>query len=387
MEARPASEALRIASTLADGTAEEREAAYATIESSVRAASTARDGSKKEEAIALVIACVKPMVESVLCAPASRVGEAEWVRASILLYEMCKADMVLVCAETHRKTADGIPLYFSIFTAPGTVFAQMLAKEPGEWTRDDALLAAANHSVSAATWAPGYKAVLKEAGWGEVEWVQDAFVSIHPLLGENPQPADRYSQLMLLCLDIVRSEADAQPEGIIAGAAGIHGWAVFGKAQVFQALFEAGFVDVLMSTMRRWNPMERIGLKNVVATAILVSMNHMALEAPAVGVDMVQPLLDAGMVDISISSLAAYQMMNDPSQTSVNAICFGGLMFLQTLLGSPGQSEPIVAKLRSAGVDAFRYVLDHPLWNFETVGMGTANQATNIAAQASHAPR
>ncbi len=370
-----------IEAALAEGGAEARDAAYGKIEAAVRTASTAHDGGK-EEAVAFVIACVKPLIVSVLCAPASRVDEAEWVRASVLLYEMCKADMVMVCAETHRKTAAGIPLYFSIFAAPDTVFANTLAKEPDGWTRGDAVVVAANHSVSAATWAPGYHCVLREAEWDEGEWMS-TFNSIHPLGGDNPQPADRYSQLMLLCMDLVRREVDTQPDGIVAGAAGILGWGVMANTQVFQALFEAGFVDVLQSTLTRWNPMERIGLKNVPATAILVSMNHMALEAPVAGVDMIQPLLDAGMVDISISSLVAYQMMNNPSQASVNAMCWGGLMFLETLFttGSPGQSEPIVAKLRSAGVDCFRYVLDHPLWNFVSFLMGTPNSATNIAAQ------
>jgi hypothetical protein len=36
--------------------------------------------------------------------------------------------------------------------------------------------------------------------------------------GENPQPVDRYLPLARLCLDLVRSEADSQPEGIIVGA-------------------------------------------------------------------------------------------------------------------------------------------------------------------------
>eukprot|EP01052_Picozoa_sp_SAG31_P059831 SAG31_NODE_19079_length_612_cov_1.964912_1_plen_108_part_01 len=104
------SQAADIAAALADGDSEARETVYGTIEAAVRTASTARGGAK-EEAVAHVIACVKPLIVSVLCAPASRVGAAEWVRASVLLYEMCKANMVLVCAETHRKTDAGTPLY------------------------------------------------------------------------------------------------------------------------------------------------------------------------------------------------------------------------------------------------------------------------------------
>ena len=44
------------------------------------------------------------------------------------------------------------------------------------------------------------------------------------------------------------------------------------------------------------------------------------------------------------------------------------------------RSAPIVAKLRGAGVDIFRYVLDHPLVNMADNGMETSVHATRIAA-------
>jgi len=77
MDARaqaPSSEASRIAAALADGSAEEREAAYGTIE-----------GAMKEQNVGRLIAGVKPLMESVLCAPASRVGGAEYTRTALLL--------------------------------------------------------------------------------------------------------------------------------------------------------------------------------------------------------------------------------------------------------------------------------------------------------------
>ena len=59
-------EASQIAAVLADGTAEERECAYAAIESVVRGAAVERGASvKKDEAVALAVACVRPLVVSV----------------------------------------------------------------------------------------------------------------------------------------------------------------------------------------------------------------------------------------------------------------------------------------------------------------------------------
>ena len=56
-------------------------------------------------------------------------------------------------------------------------------------------------------------------------------------------------------------------------------------------------------------------------------------------------------------------------------------MFLETVFmtGSPSQAEFIVAKLRSEGVDSFRYLLDHPLWCFESFGMGTAENELTVS--------
>ena len=65
-------EAARLAATFAEGTAEEREAAYAAIEAAVRAApsdaSKGGGGYKRSQAVALAVACVRPLIADVLCA-------------------------------------------------------------------------------------------------------------------------------------------------------------------------------------------------------------------------------------------------------------------------------------------------------------------------------
>jgi hypothetical protein len=52
---------------------------------------------------------------------------------------------------------------------------------------------------------------------------------------------------------------------------------------------------------------------------------------------------------------------------------------LEILLSSP-QAQPVVAKLRSAGVDSFRFVLDNPLLLIPSIGWETSANATKIAA-------
>lgn len=100
----------------------------------------------------------------------------------------------------------------------------------------------------------------------------------------------------------------------------------------------------------------------------------------AAGVDVIQPLLEKGALDTAISTLTAYQMLGKPEEASMCAVWWGALFTLLILLGSP-QSGPIVAaKLRSAGVDSFKYILDHPLVQAADIGMVTTQTVTRIAA-------
>ena len=86
------------------------------------------------------------------------------------------------------------------------------------------------------------------------------------------------------------------------------------------------------------------------------------------------------MVDMTIANLSAYQLTGSPEQTSVCTIYWGGLFLLEVLVLNAPDPAPIVSRLRSAGVDAFRFVLDNPLALFDELGMHTSVNAINIAA-------
>ena len=374
--ARPPSEASRIAAALAEGGGEEREAAYATLEGAVRGS----DG--REQAVALAVACVKPLIVSVLCAPASRIAATEWRRASLLLYELCKLDFITVCGEMARKDETGVPLWIRIDTAPNTVFAAMIAKAPSEGTRDDASTAAVGAAPILPMLVPGADAVMAEAGGRTIEFMGMWF-TVSPYLADNPQPADRYLPLALLCLDLVRSELDTQPEGVIVGAFRMISNASYLKPPVAAALLEAGFFDVARSSLQRYNPIERVMRRNLIPSAILNAMVDLAV---TLGTEAVQPFLDAGAVDIVISTLTAYQMLGKPDEVSVVAVQYGGLTSLEALNLSSPEAQPIVAKIRSAGVDSFRFMLDNPLVLMADFGFETGVSATKIAALVRSAP-
>ena len=96
---------------------------------------------------------------------------------------------------------------------------------------------------------------------------------------------------------------------------------------------------------------------------------------------MVSLLTQAGAVDVAISALTAYQMIGDPDAVSVAATGWGALFTLDIMLGSHTCRQPVVEKLRSAGVDSFRFLLDHPLVHWVCFGIETGVTATRVAAQ------
>jgi hypothetical protein len=53
--------------------------------------------------------------------------------------------------------------------------------------------------------------------------------------------------------------------------------------------------------------MERIGRQDLIPTAILCAFKDVVEGAQVEGVEVIQPLLDVGALDIAISSLTAYQ--------------------------------------------------------------------------------
>lgn len=102
----------QIAAVLASGSSEEREAEYVKLEQKI----TSAGGSSKQSAIELAAACVRPLIRSVLCAPASRVNADEWKRASLLLYAMCQLDTFTICVQMYGKGDKPVPLCLDMWT-------------------------------------------------------------------------------------------------------------------------------------------------------------------------------------------------------------------------------------------------------------------------------
>ena len=196
-----------------------------------------------------------------------------------LLFEMQKLDAAAVCSECVRKNAAGLPLIFTTWaTAEETVYAAALAKTPSECTRSDAIAIATNTAVvDVALSAVGWTAVLSAAGVDEMEYI-GAMLTNMPRIFNNQTPDDPSwpVPLALLCLELVRSEADEQPEVVIAGAYRAMSLMTLGNSQVATALFEAGFVAVAQDSIQGFNPLERVSRRHLIPTTTLDCLKNVA---------------------------------------------------------------------------------------------------------------
>ena len=170
---------------------------------------------------------------------------------------MCKVDLLAICAESLRENEVGYPVAYRVWTTSDTVLAGVLAKDPDEWDREDAITVALHNSWFAAQFSPGYTALCAASRLGEMT-ILDAFTEMCPWMAANPQPSDRYATLAVLCLDLLREVASREAEhheSIVTGAAGLLGWIPAGIPAVGKAVWEAGFVEVMQTVLQRWNPM------------------------------------------------------------------------------------------------------------------------------------
>lgn len=355
-----------VAVALAEDGAEQRLAAYSAIQTAVR------DGRTD-----FVVACVQPLIVSVLCAPASKVEAEEWRRTSLLLYEMVKVDDMAVSAEMMRPDDEGHLQLYRVWTQPGTVLAEMLAKDPSQWDRDDALTAATNMSPHMAMWAIGGFHVWEQAGVEDAAGILE-YVKSQPYINGRETSSTRHVPLAMLVLDLLRTP-DKYPEGVLPGAGLCLCWMAQEAPWIGKAMLDAGLLDVCTDILLQYTPMERVQRSQLNPTSAFCAMFTSVEAAQMDGVDVVQPLLDVGAIDIAISSLTAYHMLGNPMQASCCALTYGALNMLEVLLKSV-QAKPVMEKLRASGQASFRYMLDHPRINIKTTCLETGVQATKAAA-------
>ena len=202
-------------------------------------------------------------------------------------------------------------------------------------------------------------------------------------MGTKEDQGGKFNPVARLMLEMLRAgEIDGQPEPLVTGCGWMLAWMMMQSPAVAADQLEAGFLDVAMPIVQRYNPMERIGLRVQLPHVIMHALGDCMLSlSPGPLADMATKMMAAEMLDIIISSLTAYMMLNSPADSNVDLLVCA-VVQLETLLGS-AEGETVKSKLRSAGTDAFRYLLDNPLVFLTGFGhtiYGTGSSATGAAA-------
>jgi hypothetical protein len=141
------------------------------------------------------LACIQPLITSVLCADTAEVGVAEWIRAALLLGEMIAVDPVSVLGAMNRLDADGATLFFSLNSAPNSAFTTVLHKVPSQWKMDDAITFSACISLFPFHFNCGCTAFLEDIETKEVQWVTQMLAA--PYFSHNADPPERFVPGML----------------------------------------------------------------------------------------------------------------------------------------------------------------------------------------------
>jgi hypothetical protein len=155
--------------------------------------------------------------------------------------------------------------YFQTWAAADSVFAEMLAKEPAAWDREDAITAALQLAFWVPFWEVGGTACTG-GGEREMAFVTSFMAPPNPYIFACAGSA-RYQHLALLCLDLLRAP-EGLPEGVLAGAWISFTFFTVGKPENGKRLWEAGVLEVMQATLRRYSALERVGRGRLIPTAL-----------------------------------------------------------------------------------------------------------------------
>jgi hypothetical protein len=199
-------------------------------------------------------------------------------------------------------------------------------------------------------WAIPQPLIYAPIGMTNLDWIIGYFSHSPYARGVDgqggPQPLDRYSPLGLQLLDIARAP-DGLPERVVAGAWQAIVFLCDSNPPAAVPLFEAGLVEVAMATLRPFSPLERISKRQLLPSALLQALGQVVEQTTGAGVDTTPALLENGVVDMAISILTAYQLM-DPEEVSViGAWCENQNPILSRLDSRPTAKNGQFTKTRS----------------------------------------
>lgn len=328
--------------------------------------------------LAICVACVKPLIATVLCADVVEVDVVEWQRAALLLGEIIALDPTEI-ARAMNRWDDGAksPLLFTLDRAPTSAFAAVLNKEASQFTSQDSVTFACATQLYLPPFMVGCTHMIEEIEATEAAWFMEGFL-VCPFFPHNCDPTDRFLSLARGQLSLAQELG--RPERVVAGAwfslcllpQGAVG------APIARAIIEAGFIEAAVKTLQSYSVAEL--LTHVIPSGVTVAIKDVAENAMVSGINVAQPMLDGGLVDILIGMLQSYVTMEQRKDVSRCAVWYGAMFGLEVCLLGAVDPAPIIAKLRAETKETFRFIRDNPIIQVASMGLVSGVQTTKIAA-------
>ena len=348
----------------------QRAAAYAQL-----SAVAAGNG---DDPIATAVAIVPVLIDSVLCAEAARVDNAEAQKASLMLSSLMMLEPLAVGAAWVRVR---FPATFTaVADGRGTALAAAFAKEPGELTRDDVLLMACDNLSAAVWWSKGATGIAAAAGMDENAVIM-SFISACPFFPSNRVGAERNERLMTMALEMCR-----HPQGLSelerAGVWMVVFGAISQRPALCTAAVHAGMFNIGMAALHESSPDEWTGWRTpagIHASAIQVTLCQPVLMYVP-GVDLIKLFIDSGYVDVVVSVLQAFELRGagELAEANVIGVC-GPLVALRALNLTVPEAGPIVSLLREIP-STLRFVLDHNVDHIACFGQSSSSLCAMLIA-------
>lgn len=360
-------QAQRIVAALGGGK-EQRETAYVEL-------SKLAEGEGDDATVSVALECTGSLVAQVLSADMDIVDTLEFQRACSVHAKLCALSPVKVgkdYAQPGRCDA--------VWNSP--TFAALKTLHPAELQPEHAMTIACAHAIDVTFHTSCLQETLDAAGRMFVtssgNWIEDWMANpLSPASNMSVAWLQRMSQLLL---DIVQDPRDT-PDLTLGGAWLSLVWLVTGREEVAVPLIEAGFVDVIVASLRKSQPSDWISRKSpkgIVAASIFAT--GWTIGTLTFSFNITQLLLDKGFVEVGLEALRAFEQQG---AANVGDSCvwsvYGPLRLLSGLDLAAPEALPIL-KMLGGMASTLQFVLLHPLAHSREMGFVSSEECAIILA-------
>ena len=361
-------QAQRIVAALGGGK-EQRETAYVEL-------SKLAEGEGGDATVSVALECTGTLVQQVLSAAMDVVDTVEFQRACLVHAKLCAVSPVKVGKDyAQRGRCD------AVWNSP--TFAALKTLIPAELQPEHAMTIACAHAIDVTFHTSCLQETLDAAGRMFVtssgNWIEDWMVN--PLSPASDMSVAWLQRMSQLLLDIVQNPRDT-PDLAVGGAWLSLVWLVAGRAEeVAVPLIEAGFVDVIVASLRKSQPSDWISGKSpkgIMAASIFAT--GWTIGTLTFSFNITQLLLDKGFVDVCFEALRAFEQQGT---ANVGDSCvfsvFGPLRLLSGLDLAASEALPILTTLGGMA-STLQFILLHPLAHSREMGFVSSEECAIILA-------